>query len=85
MSKNAEIREFLLTRIREKSKLLDVTLEPDALGDDFSLTGTGIFDSMDFMNLISDIEETFQVEIDFSDHDPEVFTTLKGFLDCIKM
>jgi acyl carrier protein len=83
MSKKAEIKEFIIDKIEEKSKLLDISFEPEAMKDDFSLTGTGIFDSMDFMNLITDIEEKFNVEVDFSNHEPESFTTLTGFIECI--
>ena len=55
------------------------------MSNDFSLTGTGVFDSMDFMNLIADVEEHFNVEVDFSNHDPEFFTTLGGFIHCTKL
>jgi acyl carrier protein len=83
MNKNKEIKEFILNKIEEKSKLLGISFDYNELTDDFSLTGTGIFDSMDFMNLITDVEEKFNVEVDFSNHDPESFTTLNGFIECI--
>jgi acyl carrier protein len=83
MDKKTEIKEFIIDKIEEKSKLLDISFEQEVIRDEFSLTGTGIFDSMDFMNLIADVEEKFSVEIDFSNHDPESFTTLKGFIECI--
>jgi acyl carrier protein len=83
MDKKAEIKEFIVGKIEEKSKLLDISFEPGSINDDFSLTGTGVFDSMDFMNLIADVEEKFSIEVDFSNHDPESFTTLKGFIECI--
>ena len=84
MDKKTEIQQFIIDKIEEKSKLLDISFEPEVMTDDFSLTGTGVFDSMDFMNLITDVEEKFSVEIDFSNHDPEAFTTIKGFIECIK-
>jgi acyl carrier protein len=82
MDKKTEIKEFIIDKIEEKSKLLDIFVEHEVITDDFSLTGTGIFDSMDFMNMITDVEEKFSVEVDFSNHDPESFTTLKGFIEC---
>jgi acyl carrier protein len=83
MDKKTEVKEFIVAKIEEKSKLLDISFEPGSINDDFSLTGTGVFDSMDFMNLIADVEEKFSIEVDFSNHDPESFTTLKGFIECI--
>lgn len=83
MNKMEEIKKFIIHKIEEKCRELDIPFEKESLKDDFSLTGTGVFDSMDFMNLITDVEETFHVEVDFSNHDPEMFTTLSGFVECI--
>ena len=83
MDKKEEIKEFIIRKISEKSMEMDIPFDKGSLTGDFSLTGTGVFDSMDFMNLIADVEETFQVEVDFSNHDPEIFTTLAGFVLCV--
>jgi acyl carrier protein len=83
MNKKTEIKEFIINKIEEKSKLLGISFDYNEMLDDFSLTGTGIFDSMDFMNLIADVEENFNVEVDFTNHDPEIFTTINGFIQCI--
>jgi len=84
MDKKTEIKEFILKKIEEKCDLMGIPFDYDELSDEFSLTGTGVFDSMDFMNLIADVEENFNVEVDFSNHDPEYFTTLNGFIHSIK-
>jgi acyl carrier protein len=84
MGKKEEIKEWLAQKVKIKAKLLSVTFD-DEISDELSLTGSGLFDSMDFMNLIVEVEEKFLVEADFSDFEPEVFTTFGGFVDCIKL
>lgn len=75
------LKSFIEQKIAEKADMLG--FEPPALTEDFHLTGSGVFDSMDFFGLITDVEEEFQIEIDFTEHDPNVFTTLGGFMDCV--
>jgi acyl carrier protein len=84
MSKNEEIKEWLIEKVKYKAKKLQVIFD-DEISGDFSLTGSGIFDSMDFMVLIADVESAFNVIVDFSDSEPEKFTTINGFLECIKL
>jgi acyl carrier protein len=81
MNTKEQIKNFIVERINNKASLLNVTL--DEIPDDFSLTGSGVFDSIDFMDLIASVETAFRVKVDFSDSDPENFTTLSGFVDCI--
>ena len=61
-----------------------VTLDipPGALDDDFDLMNSGLFDSVAFMELITDIEDTLDIELDFDDLDPEEFTSLGGLVRC---
>ncbi len=75
------IREFVEGKLKDKVRLLG--LEVPDLTDDLPLTGSGIFDSMDFFGLITDVEEEFGVEVDFTEHEPSEFTTLAGFVRCV--
>lgn len=75
------IRDFVTGRLTEKADLLG--LEAPEFYDELHLTGSGIFDSMDFFALITDAEEHFGMEIDFAEHDPAEFTTLGGFVRCV--
>jgi acyl carrier protein len=84
MNKKEEIKRWVIEKVKNKAKKLQVIFE-DEISDEFSLTGSGIFDSMDFMVLIADVESAFNVIVDFSDSDPEQFTTLNGFIECIKL
>jgi acyl carrier protein len=78
----ARVKEFIIDRIHVKANSLSVSFIE--ISDDFSLTGSGLFDSMDFMNLIAEVEAQFGVNVDFVGADPERFTTLEGFIECIK-
>jgi acyl carrier protein len=83
MTDRNEIIHFLFEKIRQKANKLDFTLD-DEVNETFNITGSGLFDSMDFMNLIVEVEDKFGVDVDFSDYEPQVFTTVGGFVRCIK-
>jgi len=76
-----ELKKYLVEQIISKAAELDQRI--DEVSDDFDLTGSGIFDSMDFMNLLVKIENKFAIEIDLSDADPVEFTKVAGFVAAI--
>lgn len=78
-----EFYNFLVLKIKKKAEKLGVELNEE-ISENFIITGGGIFDSMDFMHLIVEVEEKFSVEVDFSNSEPQYFTTIKGFIECIK-
>ena len=47
-----------------------------ALSDDFNLITSGLLDSFGFLDLVTNIEAEFAIEIDFSTLDPAAFSTL---------
>lgn len=75
-----EMREFVLSCLRERLDLLG--MDPGEINDDISLTGSGLIDSMGFVELVGSFEDKFDYEIDLDEYDPEEFTTLGGFLRC---
>lgn len=75
-----KLKEFIISRIKKKSNFSNLHL--DEIDDNFSFITSGLFDSMDFLNLMTDVEAAFKITIDFSDADPEEFTVLKGFIKC---
>jgi acyl carrier protein len=83
MANQEEIISFLIEKIYQKAEKFETTLT-DEVNESFNFTGSGLFDSMDFMHLIVEVEEKFGVEVDFSDQEPKVFTTVGGFARCIK-
>jgi len=52
---------------------------------DTNLIQEGVIDSIDFMNIISEIEEKFNVEIDFLEIDPQKITTINGLWEIINV
>ena len=74
------INNFVIARAKKKIEKFGLSSED--LNQDFSLTGSGVFDSMEFLELISDVETKFNIMIDFSGFEPEEFTTLRGFSHC---
>jgi acyl carrier protein len=78
MAINDELKKYVIDQIVKKSNLQGMKLEK--IDDSFSLTGSGLFDSMDFLNLINEVESSFKLVVDFSDAAPEEFTTLGGFI-----
>ncbi len=83
MEKRNEIVLFIKDKIQRKAKQFEIEIAEE-VNESFSITGSGLFDSMDFMNLIVEVEEKFGVEVDFSEYEPEVFTTIGGFVNCAK-
>ncbi len=65
--------EELLEILNSIDDTIDYAAE-DALVDD------GILTSMDLMELISEMEDTFSVEIDMDDITPENFNSVKSML-----
>lgn len=78
----SEVREFVISRLKEKLILFDIS--GDELKDSFDLVRSGLLDSMAFVDLVAGLEEKYELEIDFekaaaSDN----FTQLGGLMDII--
>jgi acyl carrier protein len=82
MTSTGDIRQFVEKYISERASQLGVDMP--SFSDDLSITGSGLMDSMDFFGLITEVEDTFEVEADFTSEDPSVFTTLAGFVACVE-
>jgi acyl carrier protein len=70
----ADIRQFILAQLQEP--LDQAGFAGQELPDDFDLQDNGIIDSFGLIELISAVEEEFQLEIDFEPLDPEELTVL---------
>ena len=66
------VRQFLLQRYLERIESLG--LIPAELPDNFDLLLNGVIDSFGILEMISSIEETFQVELDLAALDAEQIT-----------
>lgn len=45
-----------------------------------SLIVSGLFDSLDFISMLMELENKYNVDIDFEDADPTEFTTIRGLV-----
>ena len=73
------VRQFLLVKYLETIEALGLT--PADLPDDFDLLLNGVIDSFGILEMISAIEEEFQIQIDLAALDAEHITVL-GPLSC---
>jgi acyl carrier protein len=71
----AEIKAFVMERLAPLPQASHTRLD-----DNTPLVGSGMLDSLGFLELISSVEQEFDLNCDFSEVEPEVFTTLGGFV-----
>ena len=64
--------------MKEKVTTILQTVNSDIKNDDTDLLAAGLLDSFDIVNLVSQLEETFGVEIDPADIVPENFRTISA-------
>jgi acyl carrier protein len=58
------------------SALAAYGIDPSAAGGDLDLRASGAIDSLGFVELVVMLEETFGVELELEDIDPEALTVL---------
>ena len=68
------VRRLLLEKYREP--IGAIGLIPEELGDDFDFLLNGVIDSFGILEMISAIEEEFQIELDLAALDAEQITIL---------
>lgn len=81
-TKEKEIYRFIITQLTDKMNR--VGLSEDDLSADFSLTKTGLLDSLAFVNLVAQIENKYNIEVDFEEafQNPD-FTNISGLINVI--
>lgn len=72
----AEIRQFLVVRLREIAA--EKGFGDVQIGDGFHFFESGLLDSFGFIGLLTDAEDRFAVAVDFTELEPEAFSTLEG-------
>lgn len=80
MKKN-EVVKYLKNTIQEKAKSMGINSPVEKV--DYRITEGGVYDSIGFFGLITDIEAHYNIEIDFSELDPNQFTTIEGLSEII--
>lgn len=69
-----KVREFLVSRYSESIK--GIGRDPSELPDDFDFLLNGVIDSFGILELVSEIEDAFQVQLDMATLDAEEITIL---------
>ena len=69
-----DVRRFLLDRYR--GSIQAIGLNPDDLTDDFDFLLSGVIDSFGILEMISAIEDEFQIQLDLATLDAEDITRL---------
>jgi acyl carrier protein len=72
-----EVRRVVLDGLAEP--LARLGLRPEQVPDDFDLLTSGLIDSFGLLELIGDVEERFDLKIDFERLDPEGLTVIGTF------
>jgi acyl carrier protein len=73
----AAVRSFVLEGLTEPLERLG--MRPEQVPDDFDLLTSGVIDSFGVLELIGDVENRFDLEIDFERLDPEGLTVIGTF------
>ena len=71
------MQEFIISTIQQilDDKGSDITFDIET-----NLIQEGVLDSLGFINLLMNLENEFDLDIDFSELDPAEFTTIRGLL-----
>ena len=77
-----DVKEFIYQTLESRLASLDINREQ--FDNAFPLIQSGVIDSLGFLELVVAVEDEFNVELDFENSNPGEFTTLAGFIRCIK-
>lgn len=78
-----EIRTYMIEYMKDRLETGEI--EKLSHNADFDLVGSGVISSLEFIELISGIEQKFNMVIDFEEHDPSVYTTFSGLANLASM
>ena len=73
-----QIRAFLIGKLSELAGG-----EASDVDEEENLVSQGLIDSLGFIELVTAIEKNYNVEIDFSELEPEEFMSVKGLVQQI--
>ena len=83
MIKDKEISEFMIFKLKEKLELFGI--DKREIKNDFDLVQSGLLDSMSFVDLVTEMEKKFNIEIDFEEaFDESKLTKINGLIEIFK-
>lgn len=66
-----------------KNILINNNVDINSIDNNTMLVSTGILDSITFVNILLEIEDYFNIEIDFEDEDFNNLTTIEGLTNTV--
>ncbi len=80
----ANVQDFIVQLVKENARrLLGEEAEALEIDENVNLVGSGLVDSLGFMNLLMKVEDQFELEVDLDSRDPAAFTTLNGLIAAV--
>lgn len=77
----ANVHDFIVRLVKDNARrLIGEEAEALEIDENVNLVGSGLIDSLGFMNLLMKVEDHFDLEVDLDDRDPADFTTLNGLV-----
>ena len=71
------VRSFVLERVADPLRAKDLT--PEQVPDDFDLLTEGVIDSLGVLEMVSEVEQHFGLEVDFEELDAADMTRVGPF------
>lgn len=81
MKPHESVESFIVSWVAERVTPAGTGESP--MTQETSLIGESLLDSLAFLDLVAEIETAYNVELDFSDADPEHFVTLGGLASLV--
>jgi acyl carrier protein len=79
---DAKVRSVIMEEIRDRLVLL--SLDEGSVTYDFDLVHTGVLDSMEFVELLSALEDRLGFEIRIGEGSIDGVTTVKGLTEAVR-
>jgi acyl carrier protein len=80
----ANVHDFIVRLVKDNARrLIGEEAEALEIDENVNLVGSGLIDSLGFMNLLMKVEDHFDLEVDLDDRDPADFTTLNGLVAAV--
>lgn len=76
-----QVQAFILAQVRDPARRLGI--DDREIGGDFDLVGSGVVDSMRFLELLTSIEQEFGLQIDLDGVNFETITKRDGLVQIV--
>lgn len=78
---NNEMRSYIYEVVMKKA--MEMGLEDMEVTDKTSFVGSGLYDSVDYIGLLADVESRSGIQLDFMNIDAENLGTIGGLIEVV--